>query len=354
MSQPPQTWNAQTWSPRTWTGIIVALMLGHCILAGLICSVAGFAQLFQPFMYVWAYFSTYVIVLAPLAANSLCRHVFKRPMFRLLPMPQLDLGELRHRLAMALPLLVAMPIFMAGYTAIKNLIGLTIPFTWDPTLAAVDAAVHFGTDPWRLIGIENWTLTRFIDFSYTAWVALLAFVHAFIALRSPDEPDRTRFFLVYVVSFAVLGNIGAAIFMSAGPFFPWADGAVAPAFQPLMAYLWHDSADAILQATKYQDYLLRIRESGVAEFGSGISAFPSLHIAIATLYALFAWRRHQPWPILAIAFLIVMQVGSVHLAWHYAIDGYVSAIAVGALWYISGRLVRMQPATHLRVETASA
>lgn len=349
-------WTPRIWSPRIWTGAICALMLGHCAIAGILCWAAGRVQLFQPFMYVWAYFSTYVIVAGPMVANSLWRHFFRRPMFALLPMPQLDLAALRDRLLMALPLLVAMPIFMGGYTAIKNLIGLTIPFTWDPTLTALDAAVHFGTDPWRLIGIENFTLTRFIDFSYTAWVPLLAFVHAFIALRAPDEPDRFRFFLVYVLSFALLGNVCAALFMSAGPFFPWSAGAVDTAFQPLMAYLWHDSADAILQATKYQDYLLQIRESGVAEFGSGISAFPSLHIAIAALYALFAWRRRRPWPLLAILFLVVMQVGSVHLAWHYAIDGYVSMIAVGCLWYVSGKLVRPHslPDPQREAETARA
>lgn len=331
------------WKSTTWTGVIVALMLGHCLLAGILCWSAGRAQLFKPFMYVGAYFSTYVIVAGPLIVNSLWRHFLGRPMFSLIPFPHLDLAGLKHRLLMALPLLIAMPIFMAGYTAIKNLIGLTIPFTWDPTLTALDATLHFGTDPWRVIGIENFTLTRAIDFTYTAWVALLAFVHAFIALRAPDEPDRFRFFLVYFFAFALLGNVGAALFMSAGPFFPWANGAVHANFQPLMSYLWHDSAEAMLQATKYQDYLLRIRGSGVAEFGSGISAFPSLHIAVSTLYALFAWRRRWPWPFLAIAFLIVMQIGSVHLGWHYAVDGYASMLVVSLLWYLSGKLVRRQP-----------
>jgi hypothetical protein len=39
-------------------------------------------------------------------------------------------------------------------------------------------------------------------------------------------------------------------------------------------------------------------------------------------------------------FALLILVGSVHLAWHYAIDGYFSAIAVLLVWWGSGRTVR--------------
>jgi hypothetical protein len=35
-------------------------------------------------------------------------------------------------------------------------------------------------------------------------------------------------------------------------------------------------------------------------------------------------------------FLLGILVGSVHLGWHYALDGYVAAAAVVALWAASG------------------
>jgi hypothetical protein len=71
---------------------------------------------------------------------------------------------------------------------------------------------------------------------------------------------------------------------------------------------------------------------------SGISAFPSVHVAVAALYVFvgFAVHRLLGWAFLAL--LLGTLVGSVHLAWHYALDGYVAIVAVAALWVASGPL----------------
>jgi hypothetical protein len=60
---------------------------------------------------------------------------------------------------------------------------------------------------------------------------------------------------------------------------------------------------------------------------------PSIHVAMPLVYALAA-RATAPW--LAVAFGIyglLILVGSVHLGWHYAVDGYVSLVLVVALWW---------------------
>jgi hypothetical protein len=69
---------------------------------------------------------------------------------------------------------------------------------------------------------------------------------------------------------------------------------------------------------------------------SGIAAMPSLHVAIPTLFAVAMWKRSR-WGSLAFwGYTFLILLGSVHLGWHYAIDGYVSIITVVALWWASG------------------
>lgn len=77
-------------------------------------------------------------------------------------------------------------------------------------------------------------------------------------------------------------------------------------------------------------------ESSTVGLGSGISAMPSLHVALTTLSALLLSRLSRTAGVLAWAYLALILVGSVHLGWHYAIDGYASIIAVGLIWRAAG------------------
>lgn len=65
----------------------------------------------------------------------------------------------------------------------------------------------------------------------------------------------------------------------------------------------------------------------------GISAMPSLHVATAVLFALTAWRIHWVLGVLFWFYALVIQMGSVHLGWHYAVDGYVGATVALVIWW---------------------
>jgi hypothetical protein len=73
--------------------------------------------------------------------------------------------------------------------------------------------------------------------------------------------------------------------------------------------------------------------------GSGITAMPSMHCAIAFLYWIAVRQMSSGWGHFFGAFFIVIWVSSVHLAYHYAVDGLVSLVAVAVIWKVSGRLV---------------
>lgn len=339
-------------APLNWTWYITGLVVVYCMVTWVACGVWDIGGLFQPTMYFEGYFYTYLLIIVPFLIGGAWRSRRWPRLFSLIRLPQHDLPESWRRVMTALPLLISMPLFMAAFTAMKNLISLIVPFTWDAYLTELDAMIHFGKQPWELLGIQNWSLTRFIDLLYIAWVSLQALVHIFVALRAPEDPVRNKFFLTYVLGFILLGNVAAASFMSAGPFFPWHEGKLHPDFQPLMTYLWHGSETPILKATYYQEYLQDALRSRMSEFGSGISAFPSMHIAVTTLYVLVSWQNRF-WRYLALILLAAMLVGSVHLGWHYAIDGYASILATAALWWCAGRLICMMPAPAPTTPTAA-
>jgi hypothetical protein len=73
--------------------------------------------------------------------------------------------------------------------------------------------------------------------------------------------------------------------------------------------------------------------------GAGISAMPSLHVGIA-VFAVFVAFRQTPrmWMrAIALAYATVIYVGSIHLGWHYALDGIVGGAGVALIWLACGR-----------------
>ena len=65
---------------------------------------------------------------------------------------------------------------------------------------------------------------------------------------------------------------------------------------------------------------------------------PSLHVAFAVLVAIIVWRRSFPLGLLLAIYAAIMQVGSVVLGWHYAVDGYAGALCAWGAWVAAGYL----------------
>ena len=61
--------------------------------------------------------------------------------------------------------------------------------------------------------------------------------------------------------------------------------------------------------------------------------------AQATLNGIVASRFGRVWRGLAWAFFALISIGSVALAWHYAVDAYFSVAGVYAIWRLSDRIV---------------
>jgi hypothetical protein len=69
-----------------------------------------------------------------------------------------------------------------------------------------------------------------------------------------------------------------------------------------------------------------------------------MHVALATLFALVCWRTRRWLGIIMSIYVLVILVGSVHLAWHYAVDGYVSIAGMILIWWTVGRALARRSA----------
>ncbi|KLE35356.1 hypothetical protein AAW00_02610 [Aurantiacibacter luteus] len=231
--------------------------------------------------------------------------------------------------------LVALALMMQIYMVLKVAMPTIVPFYADPLFARIDAAI-FGQDPWR---ISHMLLgpgaTRFLDGFYTTPCLVVTMGMTLWACFSRDRAFSRRAVLAITLSWFVIGVWAATLLSSAGPAY-MQHFYGEPRFAALTA-----SLPADLTAVRTQAYLLE--NFGAPGFGKGISAMPSMHNA---LYLLLIWMMHdrfgnawQTW--CAVAFEATVFVASVHLGWHYALDGIVSALMVGPIWWMAGAIERL-------------
>lgn len=232
--------------------------------------------------------------------------------------------------------IVLFMVCLAAFTAFKHNFSTLVPFFADPLLADLDAAMHIG-DPWRWARAlpfapwMDWTL--YVLYSHL-WIVQLA-AGVVVAAFVEDKRVRLRYFLSLTATAILLGVAVRLGFSSAGPIFydRMFDG---DRFADLIEALRSSAAGP--SVLRISDYLFSSFALDRASVGTGISAMPSFHIAIAVLNALFI-RKFGRWVgFLAWTYAAVIMFGSVYFGWHYALDGYVSIAAVLGIWAWAGRV----------------
>jgi hypothetical protein len=245
-------------------------------------------------------------------------------------------------LARAAVLVPATALVTATFAAIKPQIAVIQPFVFDPAFIWLDAVLHGGRQPWELLQpiLGHPLVTAAIDRIYYLWFPILyhSLYWQIFTMRLPLL--RLQFITAFMLSWILIGSAGAIALSSAGPVFLAGLGLDDTAFSGLLAYLHSVNQTHSIFALEAQDWLWRAHAFGEPMPLKGISAMPSMHVAIAVLLALFGWRRHWLLGIGYSAFAVLVFLGSIHLGFHYAVDGYVAAAMVVAIWWVSGMIAR--------------
>lgn len=207
---------------------------------------------------------------------------------------------------------------MAALSWLKVMIPLATSFWADPMLADLDKLL-FGTDPWRLthalVGNAGW-----IDTAYITWTPVKLW-GVLILILMPESARKSQAMLSYFMVFST-GLLVAYLLPSAGPVFyelvghgdRFAELPINPWVHVTASYLW-------------ADYL-----AAGGSIGTGISAMPSMHVAIAAWMALVLGAYLPRLKIFGWAYFAVILFGSVHLGWHYLLDGLVAWLGVVLIW----------------------
>lgn len=224
---------------------------------------------------------------------------------------------------------------MAVLSWSKNMMPHVVGFSSDQLLADLDYAI-FDTDPWLWLHQAMPWAGPFIDKVYISW-APVKFLVLLVLVVLPQNSERSILLCSYFITMS-LGAISQYLMPSAGPIFferiglgdRFAAMPIAPWVEVAANYLW-------------QDYT---GQSG--KLGTGISAMPSLHVAISAWFIFVARSQFPLLQLVAWPYFVTICVGSVYLGWHYAVDAVGGTLIAVAALFISRRLIREKEPNAIR------
>ena len=223
----------------------------------------------------------------------------------------------------------------------KSLIYSVNPFyvmKWDETFAAWDKALHFGMYPHEFVipFVNALGMGVALDRLYMLWMMAMLVVFGYCLFADANPVRRMRFLWCYFLSWALLGTGMATWLSSVGPMFYRDYLSGGDMYDAVLLNLSQMNAASGMYAEKARQVLLGWSKNDVMFDANAISAMPSMHVAICWLIVLYLRSFGRLAFALALLLCIGVLTGSVYLGFHYAVDGYVSIVAVSVIWFALG------------------
>jgi hypothetical protein len=243
-------------------------------------------------------------------------------------------GNIVHALVIFTPLMVS-------FAALKQAIPKIQPFAWDATFTEWDRVLHFGRLPWEYLqaAIGYPPVTSAITFVYNFWIVVMFGCLFWQAFTERSSRLRLQFLLAFAFTWFIGGNVLAVIFSSAGPCFYGRLGIAPDPYGMQIEYLRAAADQWPVWSVRVQDLLWNSFVSGDGLL-NGISAMPSIHVTSSVVMMYLGWRSGRIAGIALTIFAAFILVGSVHLGWHYAVDGYAGILLATVFWLTAGAIAR--------------
>lgn len=214
----------------------------------------------------------------------------------------------------------------SAFLPLKYAIPREVPFWLDRPIAVIERSL-LGADPWFLLDrLFGWATVP-MDWLYGCWlpVQMLAL---FLLILARPSPAKSRALIAYVLAWFLLGAVAAAFLSSAGPLFYdriYGGGM----FSTLGATLHTRGAWIAIGESNRMWSAMASKDPGLV---AGISAVPSIHVAIS-LWIYLTARDLVPRAVApALIYFLSVWIGSVQLGWHYATDGLAGSIGMLGVW----------------------
>jgi hypothetical protein len=330
------------------------LILAVCYAVGVLGfargAAADFAELFK--VYAWTMYPLWFLVGMLLLLLGRLRNDFRgvpHSSFRHAGQFLADRWAADRWLSIVSPPLTV-TILLCTFNIYKQIQLPSAGFRAEPYLANADRFL-LGTDAWR---ITHWLFaspwaTEALDLAYHAWFLPMTLGVVLCSFARPGSRLALRYLTSYVLLWIMLGTLVAYLVPASGPcfydYFQSDHGRFGDLTNLLAAqdlFIRQHGLHGLL-AVEYQRLLLHDFRSSNLALGAGISAMPSLHNAMAVLFACAAYHADRRMGRLFTVYAVLIWIGSIHLGWHYAIDGVVAAVLTIAIWKATGVLHRIRP-----------